>query len=59
MQVGDYIVPKKTNEILKIDEIELIAGTKIYYTVCRKSFHRSQIESLDTVYKREMKRIQQ
>ena len=36
MQIGDYIVPKKTNEILKIEEIEIILGDTILYTCCRK-----------------------
>jgi len=56
MQVGDYIVPRKTNGILQIEEIEIIAGNTIYYTCCRKSFHQSQIESLDIVYRREIKK---
>ena len=56
MQIGDYIVPKKTNEILKIEEIEMILGDTILYTFCRKSFHKSQVESLSTVYNRELRK---
>lgn len=56
MQIGDLVVPKKTRTIVEIQEIELIGGETIYYTTCNKSYHKKQVESLELVYDREVKK---
>ena len=45
-----YVIPLGTKDIEVVDEIEIIANTKILYTKSGKSFAEHQVENIGVVY---------